>query len=468
MRLDRLQLQNFRCFENLSINFDRRLTVIVGTNGAGKTAILDAIALGLSRYLRKIPGVDSHSTKQTDLHLNAKEQRSPFLLAAWTALFDDDKKITWAGARRQNSTVTPLIKKKGTPALVSAIAEHGMRAIEAYASSIVSAGLEDKPYFLPVVAYYGTNRAIREEVQRRRNFKKQFSRFEALSGALDADSRFRSAFEWFNAKEDEERREREIRRNFDYQSPELEAVRTAIVRMLPTGFSRPRTELRPLRFVIDRRMPDGGIRTLRIAELSDGFRVMLGLTMDLARRMVQANSGSVPEPLKDINPLDLPAIALIDEVDLHLHPEWQQRVLTDLMQTFRGTQFIVTTHSPQVLTSVDASCIRRLGEEIDPDTDQRSIVVRGVELQTKGVASSDLLAEIMGVNPIPDVSEARWVSDYHALIQQNLHGEAQGQTLRTQLEAHFGINHPVLHECDRMIRLQTFKQKLPRNLPAGG
>ena len=61
----------------------------------------------------------------------------------------------------------------------------------------------------------------------------------------------------------------------------------------------------------------------------------------------------------------------------------------------------------------------------------------------------------------PDVPEARKLSAYHALIQQNLHASDAGQQLRAELDAHFLPSHPVMHECDRMIRLQAFKQKLP-------
>src|SRR5207253_4688340 len=91
----------------------------------------------------------------------------------------------------------------------------------------------------------------------------------------------------------------------------------------------------------------------------------------------------------DAPPLMATAIMLVDEIDLHLHPSWQQRVLGDLLRTFPATQFIVTTHSPQVLTSVDASCIRVLRQETDQETGKQHTVVERVTLQTNGVAISD-------------------------------------------------------------------------------
>ena len=83
---------------------------------------------------------------------------------------------------------------------------------------------------------------------------------------------------------------------------------------------------------------------------------MLALAADLARRMIQGN------PHLD-NPLESQAIVLIDEVDLHLHPSWQQRVLPDLIRTFPNAQFIVSTHSPQVLTTVKPEHIAELYRE---------------------------------------------------------------------------------------------------------
>lgn len=465
MRLERLHLRNFRCFENLSIEFDKKLTVIVAENGAGKTAILDAIAIGFGRYLSKLPNIKGRATQETDIRISQKERPEAFTMLAWEAISRSESKIVWSGGRKRSAAVSAQMIKKSLSESDYQLLKSGLKEIDAYTQSIVANDLENEPYFLPVIAYYGTNRAIRDEVKRRRGFSKSFSRFEALRNALEPDSRFRSAFEWFSTLEDVERRTKDARRDLDFRLPELELARQAILRTLPVGFANPRTEIRPLRFVIDRALPNGATQTLRINQLSDGFRVIIGLVMDLALRMALANGRLADQGHPIMNPLDLPAIVLIDEVDLHLHPSWQQHVLNDLCKAFRGTQFIVTTHSPQVLTCVDHHCIRVLKQRINA-SGELDTTVDLVDQQTKGVASSDLLAEIMGVDPIPDLPEARNLARYHALIQQNLHSSEEGLKLRTSLEQHFGARHPVILECERMIRLQAFKQKLP--LPQSG
>lgn len=449
MKLERLHLKNFRCFDELTIEFGQRLTVIIAENGAGKTAILDAIAVGFGRYLTKLPGVAGRTTKDTDLRVTTGERREPFMMLAWEAKTVGGASLVWAGGRKRDGAVTAAVIKKQLSDEQLALLSRGLKELDEFTLGIVQDDAESRPYFLPVIAYYGTNRAIREEVQRRRGFKKSFSRFDALAGALDPDSRFKAAFEWFNAMEDAERREREARRDFGYHHPELQAVRAAIVRLLPAGFSNPRTEIRPLRFVIDRLTPGGTTRTLRISQLSDGYRVVLGLTMDFARRMAQANSQWASDGLQIANPLDLPAIALIDEIDLHLHPSWQQRVLTDLMQTFRNTQFIITTHSPQVLSTVKRENIRVIG----PDASGKIIAAPPLAM-TYGEPSGDVLHSVMMVDPQPPVSEK---ADLHRLtewVDQGSYDSVEAKQLMQDLTVALGAQHPQLQRLQRSIQRQ--------------
>lgn len=449
MKLERLHLKNFRCFDELSINFGKRLTVIIAENGAGKTAILDAIAIGFGRYLTKLPGVSGRTTKETDLRVTQGERREPFMMLAWEARTREDVPLAWAGGRKRDGAVNASAIKKLLSEEQAALLGRGLKDLDEFTLGLVQAESDQQAYFLPVIAYYGTNRAIREEVQRRRGFKKNFSRFDALAGALEPDSRFRAAFEWFNAMEDAERRERETRRDFDYQHPELKTVRGAIVRLLPDGFSKPRTEIRPLRFVIDRLAPDGTTRTLRISQLSDGYRVVLGLTMDFARRLAQANSQMAIDGMQIMNPLDLPAIALIDEVDLHLHPSWQQRVLTDLMQTFRNTQFIVTTHSPQVLSTVKRENIRVIG----PDASGEIIAAPPLAM-TYGEPSGDVLHSVMMVDPQPPVSEKADLQRLTEWVDQGKYQTPEAKQLMQSLSTALGEQHPQLLRLQRSIQRQ--------------
>jgi predicted ATP-binding protein involved in virulence len=117
-------------------------------------------------------------------------------------------------------------------------------------------------------------------------------------------------------------------------------------------------ETRPIRLLVDFEHFDGAREPLDMTSLSDGYRTQFALVVDIARRMVQLN------PTDDLQDLERgtnsAAIILIDEVDLHLDPIWQARVVQGLQQAFPNAQLVLTTHSEQVLDSVDASCVRRL------------------------------------------------------------------------------------------------------------
>lgn len=453
MKIERMHLKNFRCFDELTINFDKRLTVIIAENGAGKTAILDAIAIGFGRYLTKLPGVSGRTSKEVDIRVNQGERREPIMMLAWEASTREGASLVWSGGRRRDMAVNAATLQKLLAGEKEGQFKRGFKELDSFTLEIVQADADQKAYFLPVVAYYGTNRAIREEVRRRRGFKKNFSRFDALIRALDPDSRFRSAFEWFNGMEDIERRERESRRDFDYRNSELQVVRDAIVRLLPAGFSNPRTETRPLRFVIDREV-NGETRTLRISQLSDGYRVMLGLAMDFSRRMAQANSHLATDGMQIANPLDLPAIALIDEVDLHLHPSWQQRVITDLMQTFRNTQFIVTTHSPQVLSTVKRENIRVIG----PDANGKIIASQPLAM-SYGEPSGDVLQSVMMVDPQPPVSEKADLQRLTEIVDKGNYQNEEAKYLMQRLITALGEQHPQLQRLQRSIQRQEMLNK---------
>ena len=198
----------------------------------------------------------------------------------------------------------------------------------------------DIRFDLPVIAYYGVNRALLDVPKCRRNFRKNYTRLTAFVDSLNAVSLFRSALTWIYNKEDEERRLQQERQSFKARLPALEAVRRYVHSLLP-GASNLRTATNPLRFLVTHYGQD-----FELEQLSDGYKTMIGLAMDLSARMAAAN------PHMD-NPLTTEVIVLIDEVDLHRHPTWQRRVISDLLRTFPNMQFVLTSHSPILVEGVN-------------------------------------------------------------------------------------------------------------------
>ena len=274
--------------------------------------------------------------------------------------------------------------------------------------------------------------------QRRRGFKTEFSRYAALEGALSARTNFREFFEWFYAKENEELREQKARQGFDFRLKELNAVRTAIERMVQ-GISDPRIETGPLRFVVTVKSGRGASEELALDQLSGGVRIMLALAADLARRMAQGNPHFA-------SPLESEAIVLIDEVELHLHPAWQQRVLADLTRTFPNAQFIVSTHSPQVLTTVKPEQVVELRLE------SSGIVAEQALAPTYGAESGDVLAAVMGVDGRPDGNPfVELLKQYMALVSVGEGESDTARTLRRELES-ISPQDPDLNRADIEIR----------------
>jgi predicted ATP-binding protein involved in virulence len=156
------------------------------------------------------------------------------------------------------------------------------------------------------------------------------------------------------------------------------------------------------------------------------------MVMDIACRAVEAN------PHLGEEALNVPGIVLIDEIELHLHPSWQQRIIPDLQRTFPNVQFICTTHSPQVLSTVPSECIRTVGE------DGR---ITEPNCKTYGAESKRILEELMGVNSRPPVHKKE-LREFIRITDAGDWTSARYQELRALLVHDLGETDPVIIEAD--------------------
>jgi predicted ATP-binding protein involved in virulence len=438
MKIKTLELTNFRCFESLKINLHEQLTVLVANNGYGKTAVLDALAIGLGIFLSHLPNIPGRNPKGTDFLVPDDGKKPPYMRIR----LETTDGMVWDRTEKRDQLKDTLMQIPEAA---------GYKAAMAYVDKIISEWLKGEHDF-PLIAYYGTGRGVFDTPQTR-NSKKESPINEGYHGALDGKANFRRFFDHFYYLEDLERREKEEKKDWEYRLPKLEVIREAIHRMLPS-FSNPHSKVHPLRFLVEWRHDDR-LQTLRIDQLSDGYRTTLAMTLDIASRLAILNPSGR-------NALDADGIVLIDEIDLHLHPSWQQRILPDLMRTFPNIQFVVTTHSPQVISTVSADSIRIIQPEADRELKVFPFSAAKPSQQTKGVSSANILASVMGIDPVPKVDESQWLSEYRAFIQQGLQDSPDGKKLREKLIAHFGEQHPEILDCDKMIRFEAFKRKLPK------
>ncbi len=388
-----LYLINFRLFgedeQVLKFSSDKNVTILVGNNGSGKSSILDAIAISISTFTANFPGQAIKQYTDSDVHITENEEYGDYMQveSIFETCYNGDIDIL---RYRQGKVKAP---------------EGVLKNVNSYAELLMSKINNEEQCNLPIVAYYGTGRGQIKAPERKRDFKKAFTRWDAYTGALEASANFRQFIEWFDLMEDEERREREDRRDWDYKSKPLETVRKALSTFVGEKFSNPRMMIHPLRFVMDERVGDGKCRQLRIEQMSDGYKIVTAMVADIASRMAEAN------PDKE-NPLMSNGIVLIDEIDLHLHPKWQRTIIDSLSKTFPNIQFIVSTHSPIILSgAMDAAQVIVLGEDGIVDADAK-------EYETYDI-SQLLLSELFGLKSSRSPQWDNMLSEQKSLLEKN-------------------------------------------------
>lgn len=391
MHIEKLILTNFRRFENFELSFDDRLTVLIARNGAGKTSILDALAIALGPFLTRLPKVSGLNPKATDLRVFPDGKPCPYMRVHCEATGG----VIWDRTERRDKS------KKTAKSIPKGV---GVSKLNEFVDSFIDCYNEGNAFSLPVFIYYGTGRGVFDVPQRKRDFNKQFNRFEALQGALESRTNFKRFVEYFYHLEGEESALQKEKRSFDVELPELKAIRVAINRLMPE-FSNIRT-VYPAGIMVDW-TKDGVTRELRIEQLSDGYRTTLAMVMDIAARMAEAN------PDLD-EPLNTSGIILVDEVDLHLHPEWQREFLPKLINVFPNIQFIVTTHSPFIIQSVKSGKLVDLDQ---PDPEDSPAL-------NKELSVEDITEQYMGVELVHRsadfVKQMALADEYYKLLDSGV------------------------------------------------
>lgn len=434
--LESVEIENFRGIRHMTLDLHPQVTVLFGSNAAGKTSILDATAIALSAIHAQVPHALGRGFAKTgDLRVPWKDR---FVFQEWRGVACPFVRVGITTAANMRWDVSRLRSKADRSSLQK---KWGVKQLNDVLDPVIREILDTPPDTLtppfPLVAAYGTERALVDLPMRERYFQKDFHRLGGLDQSLEATTRFKTVFEWFRVMEDEERRQAQKRGSLSYRLPELEWVRTAVSRAQLRCLN-PRVETRPIRMLVDFDHGNGEIEPLNIDSLSDGYRTHFSLVIDIARRMVQLNpSDDLNDPRRGTN---TQAIILIDEVDLHLDPVWQSTVVQGLKSAFPNAQFIITTHSEQVIGSVDADCVRKLvwgnGE------------VRAENVPfAQGATGERILIDLMRApervpGPITDK-----LNRYLHLVSSGAGRTDEAARLRAELDAELP-NDPMLHQAE--------------------
>jgi predicted ATP-binding protein involved in virulence len=419
MQIDRLTLDNFNGFEHREFTFNPRFNLLVGDNASGKTSVLDALAISAGSWFLGLRGVErSPGIEAEQVRVVAHQHLDSFTFEKqFPVRIESDGSVL--GARVKWARELLLEGGRTTSGDTKAV-----RDAANVAEQRVRAG-ED--IVLPLICAYGTERlwferSHRAKKQADNGTRKQPSRFDGYRDCFNFTIQETDLINWF----------RDQATAYPYLKADpiaVQIVKDAIrscVEEAETVYYDGR--YKDLVVVMDRSGPQ------LFRNLSDGQRIMLTMVGDLAKRAVTLNPDLENRALRDT-----PGIVMIDELDLHLHPKWQRRVVHDLKNTFTSLQFIATTHSPQLIGEAFPEEIRLLDDE-SVTTPARSF----------GIDSSRILEEVMGAMPrTPSVETL--LSKLSKSIDREDFDTAS--SLLTEVEAKLGPDDP---EVTRARALMTF------------
>lgn len=485
LKLTEASFSDFRGLGDLNIRFDERLTVIIGNNGIGKSSVLDGISINLSWLKSNILKEDRPGRDVREIDINNEAD-----YGSVTSRY----KFSDSNFQIMNTAVKSGAANKRNNDLFE---------IKSLAGIIRHSNEHDKNINLPLVATYDVYRGgdLSKPSKRYTKLKDSWVKLDAYDEQVSTRHDFDGLIDWLKFLITSSRQE--LKENDFNEILKLEGELTDVKRIiasLPVSFEDVKLKMHEELKLKELELQDfvnksssemklvakNTIATLTRAfqsfisdlegfdieftknkidlyfvkkgshvnpyQLSQGEKVLITLFGDISKRIFLLNP-------RLINPLEGSGIVLIDEVELHLHPGWQQTIIESLCLTFPNVQFILTTHSPQVLTTVPKQCIRILKQATD-DAEQKRVIAVTPSFQTKGVINADVLSYIMGIDPVPPVQEAEWIDDYIELIETGKADSDAAKNIWNKILYHFGNDHPLTLDCINKLNFYNMKAKL--------
>ncbi|MGY2289432.1 AAA family ATPase [Pseudomonas sp. SDO528_S397] len=362
MEIRKIRLQNVGRFNDLEVAFaptqthPSKVTALIGNNGSGKTTLLKSLATSLSWFVENLrtQAGRGNAIDQDLIHNGAVTAAIEIEICSLaTSARDNDANFSWS--------LTKTLQ--GRKVLARSHLAQAQRLADFYKDTLT---LIDGNVSLPLIAYYPVERSVLS-IPLVSAKKIKIDQLNGYDKSLNSGVNFSLFFEWFRDREDIENERgisslamSELSKKLDKDAAlwkeieavnalsrdiQLTAVRNAISMFMP-GFSN----LRVIRHPHLHMMIDKSGQPFSVTQLSQGERSLLALVGDIARRLAILN------PALE-NPLHGTGVVLVDEIDLHLHPKWQRRLIHQLTETFPNCQFILTTHSPLVISDTkDVLC----------------------------------------------------------------------------------------------------------------
>ncbi len=444
--LRKMILDNFRCFKHIEIDFHPNMTVLVAENGGGKTALLDAVAVALGPFVSGLSEGRGVHFKISDIH-----QRLVFLGRKPIIQFQPPLKLQMNGfiAGEKMNWERELRGKKSRTTIGKA------RALINHAKELEQSVVNEEQVILPLISYYGTGRLWRsiKLTEGKSQASKKTSPITGYIDCLDPASSYNAAADWMRYAQ-MVNVETAMENVDNSQAPyevDLKAIDSAV------NCCTAHTGWKAIRYSVQYKeltMIHEKYGRLPVSYLSDGIRNVVGVALDIAYRAVKLNhwigEGAVRET---------PGIVMIDEVDMHLHPSWQQEILPALSKAFPKIQFVVSTHSPQVLTTVEPECIRIIKLRTE-ENGEKNVYEACTPLFSLGAESKDVLEDIQFVSSRPqNIEIVAALNRYLELVKQEKWDSKEALELRERLDAWGKDFEPKLTAIDVDIRMREYRRQ---------
>ncbi len=397
MHIEQVTIKNFRCFEHLEVKLNPDVNVFVGNNGSGKSALLKGITAALFPYVKGFQDFSSDviRSKPPVQIQDFRTEKEALSIGKVLGLTEQLPTFNISTTLLEEIEVDYYVKRLSTRDSSNSVElsfGDSLSDFQEFLQKVENLKNPDS-FDIPVLAFYGENRnnIATGVVETREQSGQSLDRISSFNQSLEASSSFHDLLDWLAILEINELKEAKRTGDINFESTTLRQLRKAIsIVVKPNSrfyFAQSWSSKSELRVAWQE--DSGETVDFSLRQLSAGYLNMLSIVMDFSRRLAQAN----PQ-LK--NPLEAKAILLIDEIDLHLHPAWQQRVIPDLRKVFPNTQLIVTTHSPEVLTTVDKSQVFLL----------ENYQLKDCLPPTRGRKSSELVLDVLGLADLrPETKE---------------------------------------------------------------
>jgi len=412
MSVSNLELKNFRGFTNYEIEFDKKITILIGKNGSGKTNILDALIGSISSFIHQNPFDSTQSTSHPSAFVNSDRHRS---------LDCSQKKnfLNYASPNFVRSTFHFFSKKIENNLEFKGKWGSNVTKMFSFHTMFSRNESETDPIKRPVLAYYPAYRTWSKTGYQEYQIGSWFDAYSNWQTAHVNHQQVTGLIKYFTFIELQEGK----------PVPQLTVLKELIVNVLD--------EITDVSFNVrdDALHITFGEKIVAFDQLSAGFKAIIAMIADIAWRAITLNPH-----LEEKVALETPGIVLIDELDLHLHPAWQHKILEILQNSFPKIQFIVTTHSPLILSTADPSWIRILTDDDKPERISHS----------RGLDSNNVLKRIMGTNSRYHKTEKLLTRLFDTISNENI---PQAEELLEEVRNELGEDDPIVTRAHWMIRL---------------